>query len=420
MDPQSTTTRNRDSRFAPRYDPFLGCGWGERMANEEHLAILLRGVDEWNVWRAQNPDIVPELAGADLSGLDLSGINLHIADLQSTILSGAHLRRADLRWTDLEGADLSLTDMRKAGLRNSNLRFADLYAANLDEADLNEARLNGACVLEAKLRGAHFETTDLTGANLSQANLQNASLYMADISEANFTQVHMFRTAFFHVQARGTNFDRAIFSETILVNMDLSHCIGLDKGIYYGHSVIDHKTLMLSRQLPISFLRGFGLADNMIEYLPSILGQPIEFYSCFISYSSKDRTFAERLHADLQAKGVRCWFAPHNMPIGAKILDTIDEAIRLRDKVLLVLSESAIASDWVEGEVTRALDEERECKHTILFPIRLDDAVLTTREPWARLLWGQRNIGNFTAWKEHDAYKMAFDQLLRDLQVEAA
>jgi hypothetical protein len=79
-------------------------------------------------------------------------------------------------------------------------------------------------------------------------------------------------------------------------------------------------------------------------------------FSCFISYSSKDQEFADRLHADLQNKGVRCWFAPHDMPIGAKIIDAIDEAIRLRDKVLLILSENSVASDWVEEEVTRALD----------------------------------------------------------------
>ena len=90
--------------------------------------------------------------------------------------------------------------------------------------------------------------------------------------------------------------------------------------------------------------------------------------------------FAERLHADLQNKGVRCWFAPHDMPIGAKIIDAIDEAIRLRDKVLLILSEGAIASDWVEGEVTRALDEERTRKQIVLFPVRLDDAVMQTSE----------------------------------------
>jgi TIR domain len=64
------------------------------------------------------------------------------------------------------------------------------------------------------------------------------------------------------------------------------------------------------------------------------LHQPIRFHSSFISHSSKDQASAERLHADLRAKGVRCWFAPHDLPIGAKILDAIDEAIRLRDKVL--------------------------------------------------------------------------------------
>jgi len=90
------------------------------------------------------------------------------------------------------------------------------------------------------------------------------------------------------------------------------------------------------------------------------------------------------LHADLQNKGVRCWFAPHDMPIGAKIIDAIDEAIRLRVKVLLILSEGAIASDWLEGEVTRALDEERERKNVILFPVRIDDAVMQTSKAWAR------------------------------------
>jgi hypothetical protein len=117
-----------------------------------------------------------------------------------------------------------------------------------------------------------------------------------------------------------------------------------------GPSIVDFQTLKNSGPLPIAFLRGVGLPDNLIEYLPSLLNEAIQHYSCFISYSSKDQTFAERLHADLQNKGVRCWFAPHDMSIGAKIIDAIDEAIRLRDKVLLILSEGAVASDWVEGK----------------------------------------------------------------------
>jgi hypothetical protein len=86
----------------------------------------------------------------------------------------------------------------------------------------------------------------------------------------------------------------------------------------------------------------------------------VQPYSCFIGYSLRDGDFARRLHADLQASGVRCWFAPEDMKIGAKILDAIDDAIRARDKVLLVLSAASIASEWVEDEVTKAFAEERE------------------------------------------------------------
>ena len=55
------------------------------------------------------------------------------------------------------------------------------------------------------------------------------------------------------------------------------------------------------------------------------------------------------------------------MPIGAKILDGIDEAIRLRDKVLLILSEHSIKSDWVEDEVTTAFEEERNVENSCYF-----------------------------------------------------
>src|SRR5262249_37258548 len=100
------------------------------------------------------------------------------------------------------------------------------------------------------------------------------------------------------------------------------------------------------------------------------------------------------------------------------IIDAIDEAIRLRDKVLLILSEDAIASGRSEDEVTRALDEERQHKNVVLFPVRIDNAVMQTSEAWACKLRDQRNIGDFTRWKEHDSYQKSFERLMRDLRVE--
>jgi hypothetical protein len=188
---------------------------------------------------------------------------------------------------------------------------------------------------------------------------------------------------------------------------------------------VDIRTLQRSGPLPLAFLRGVGLPDALIDYhLPSplnqvVLNQAVQMHSCFISYSSQDDEFVRRLHADLQDKGVRCWFAPEDLKIGARILDTLHEAIRLRDKVLLVLSAASIASEWVEDEVTKAFEEERRRGGlTVLFPIRIDDAVFATREAWAGKLRAGRSIGDFSRWKEHDAYRKALGRLLRDLRIE--
>ena len=107
------------------------------------------------------------------------------------------------------------------------------------------------------------------------------------------------------------------------------------------------------------------------------------------------------------------------MPIGAKIWDAIDEAIKLRDKLLLILSQNSIESDWVEDEVQKAFAEERDRKKLVLFPVRIDDAVMETPEPWARKLRDQRNVGDFRRWKDHDAYKQSFDRVVRDLTVSS-
>jgi uncharacterized protein YjbI with pentapeptide repeats len=279
----------------------------------------------------------------------------------------------------------------KPDLREADLREADLVAADLSGADLSVADLRAADLSVAGLDGANLRAADLRRADLRWANLSGA-----DLVEANLRGAFLF--------------------ETIFADVDLTATNGLNECRHQGPNVIDFRALILSRNLPISFLRGCGLPDNLIEYLPSLRGDAIQFYTCFISYSSDDQMFADRLHADLQNKGVRCWFAPHDLPIGAKTWDAIDEAIRLRDKLLLILSKASIASEWVEDEVNKAHAEERSRKETVLFPIRIDNAVTGTAEPWAVKLRDQRNIGDFREWKEPVQYQQSLERLLRDLK----
>jgi hypothetical protein len=187
------------------------------VANEEHLAILKKGVEAWNRWRKTNPDVRVDLNSADLVGFDLADANLGGASLSGAILTGAH-------------------------------------------------------------------------------------------------------TAY-----------------TVLGSVDLSSVIGLEEVGHLAPSTIGIDTIYLSKgKIPDVFLRGAGVPEEFITFMKSLVANPIEFYSCFISYSTKDQEFAERLHEDLQNKNVRCWFAPHDVQGGKKLHEQIDEAIRVHEKVLLI------------------------------------------------------------------------------------
>ena len=106
------------------------------------------------------------------------------------------------------------------------------------------------------------------------------------------------------------------------------------------------------------------------------------------------------------------------MKIGDKIRHRIDESIKMHDKLLITLSQNSLNSSWVESEVEKALEEERQRRQTVLFPVRLDEAVMETNQPWATEIRRTRHIGNFSRWKDRDAYQQAFKRLLRDLKME--
>ena len=361
------------------------------MANEEHLAILKKGVKVWNAWREENPLIKPflEHEGYDDDGdEDLSGANLSEANLSGANLKGAYLREAILRGADLSGASLSRADLSGASLSGADLSGADLVWTNLGGADLSGADLSGAGLFRAGLWRA-----ELNGANLSGADLSAVFL-----------------------------------SETKFINVDLSQTKGLDKFIYEGPSSIDHRTLARSGRLPDVFLRGIGLPEHYIDHLPGLFWNrsPIEFYSCFISYSSTNEDFARRLHNDLQAEGVRCWFAPEDIQGGKKIHKQLDDAIRLHDKLILILSRASMNSRWVILEILKAIKREKAEDRQMLFPVSLvpyellkewdpfdaDTATHIGRE--IRSYY----IPDFSNWKDHDSYQVALKRLLRDLKAE--
>jgi hypothetical protein len=100
----------------------------------------------------------------------------------------------------------------------------------------------------------------------------------------------------------------------------------------------------------------------------------------FLAYSSKDSDFVARLHADLQANGVRTWFAPEDLGSGNRLIDQIESAIRITDKVVLVLSDESMASEWVIREIRHLRRQEMRDHRQRLVPISL--VLIEQLAPW--------------------------------------
>ncbi|MCI0561168.1 MAG: toll/interleukin-1 receptor domain-containing protein [Nitrososphaera sp.] len=121
------------------------------------------------------------------------------------------------------------------------------------------------------------------------------------------------------------------------------------------------------------FLRSGRSKDDLLVLEKLLPEPPKEFESVFISYSTKDEDFARRLDAYLCAYQVDVWFAPNNMRGGQKIRDQLERAIGERDKIILVLSEASLESNWVAVEISKAVKREMQQKRQILYPIRITD-----------------------------------------------
>jgi hypothetical protein len=245
----------------------------------------------------------------------------------------------------------------------------DLRATILKESNLSNANFSAA-----KLDGAILILANLSHANLREAELRSVNLTSANLSQADLSEAHLIATNFHNAKLDETDFSEAAIGGCTFGYNDLKTAKGLDTARHLGPSIIGIDTLYLSAgNIPNSFLQGCGVPDDFITFIPSHFGLPqaIQFYSCFISYSTLDEEFARRLYSRMRDENLRVWFAPEDIKGGQKLNEQIERAIQIHDRLLLILSENSMQSEWVMTEIRNARRIEVEENRRKLFPIRL-------------------------------------------------
>ncbi|MEQ8635941.1 toll/interleukin-1 receptor domain-containing protein [Gimesia maris] len=377
------------------------------MANPKHVEIVKQGAEAISEWRSENSSGILDLRGADFSGITLLRANFSEANLK-----GASFRKAFLVHVQFNNADLQRSDFQEAELYNTDFSGAGLYNANLSNSRVIDAIMNH---------------TYLAHANLRFVDLGGTLCYWADFSDADLSFTKLHNTIFTGAILDRANLHEAETIEPIWSDVDLSSVKGLTTIKHGGPCTIGINTLVNSKgKLPEVFLRGCGLSDEFISYVPShFSGSAIDFYSCFISYSHEDKSFARRLHDALQGRGIRCWLDEHQILPGDNIYERIDHGIRVWDKVLLCASRHSLTSGWVDDELKHAFAKEKQlfkdrgCEVLSLIPLNLDGYLFSDWNHPKKNQVLERMAPDFTGWESDNAkFEQQLERVVKALQTK--
>lgn len=121
----------------------------------------------------------------------------------------------------------------------------------------------------------------------------------------------------------------------------------------------------------------------------------------FISHSSRDRQFAVWLSVDLASHGHQPWLDEWKIKVGDSIPKAIADGLDTCDFVVVVLSENAVRSKWVEREWHEKYWDEVSSGQIIVIPVLLRNC----------------NVPRFLKSKKYADFTSSYNEGLEDVLV---
>ncbi|MEM9720502.1 MAG: toll/interleukin-1 receptor domain-containing protein [Bacteroidota bacterium] len=127
----------------------------------------------------------------------------------------------------------------------------------------------------------------------------------------------------------------------------------------------------------------------------------------FISHSSFDKAFTDKLVEDLISWNIPVWYDKFDIKIGESITGKINSGLQKSKYFAIVLSENAINSAWVNEELNAALIKQIHSKGTFIIPLVIDDVEIPP-------LLAHRRFVDF-----REDYEMGLNSILSLLELDA-
>lgn len=199
-----------------------------------------------------------------------------------------------------------------------------------------------------------------------------------------------------------TDGDRSVAEKYALAAFSAAWCDGPPH--YYKRALLDAKVILEKLNVAV----------------------PIRYSSCFISYNHQDKDFAHKLYNALTIRDIVCWLDEHKILPGDYFLGNIDEGIKKYDKVLLCCSKNSLRSFWVDAEIEKAVQKEKQlwdryAKRTlVMIPLDLDGFLHKEWDDPKATMLRSRLSADFTDWDNNEQkFQDQFEKVLSALRIVA-
>ncbi|WP_166444515.1 toll/interleukin-1 receptor domain-containing protein [Dyadobacter bucti] len=261
-------------------------------------------------------------------------------------------------------------EWHEAGL--FNIYFSKCYLQNFRVVDVNP------------IMNVNFDlcTLDRTSFEyISNADSDNAG-EKADLNEEDESDLN-----FSECEILDTNFNTVNLSESIFYNSGLYKCSFIDcklgvetfivnkvlKNTCYAS--MDFQTILKSEQPSEDILSiYFNIVKGIdIKKIVKMMTTEVPFYTVFISYSLKDRSFAKRINDSLVRHGLTTFLWEKDAPAGQPLEEIMYSGVRTHGKLLFIASEHSIRSKACQFELTEGRKRQEENWSVIFFPVHIDN-----------------------------------------------
>ena len=268
-------------------------------------------------------------------------------------------------------------------------KFSDV---RFDEGEMINIYFNNCTCTRFK-----FDVLDVTiNVNFTKCTIDESFFYGTHCySEADMNdEDNIFDLAFYECRIddsffNGCNLRNSIFFDSELYKISFLDCqlhphviTQTKESKYPNYAAIDFQTILKSDDLPASILRNvFNIYMSNIKEMVKSVASPIILKTVFISYSFKDKIFAQQLNKKLLVNGIKTFLWEKDAPGGQSLENIMEGNVKKHDKILFIASGDSIKSKACQFELSQARKkQEATWSADIFYVVHIDNYLFEVKK----------------------------------------